>query len=221
MAEDYNELNHDEECWLPKAKDISVWHFDKWKVDKPEDVYTDVCTFDLDFSADIKKALDHIVTTKIPDRHYEFWEELGHPFQFHYTDSTKKLNYSEYPSFNHIVEHLGLVEHPDFDVKVKLFRQKPGQFLPSHIDNFKKSNEDEVRPMAYNAKRFAVALEDWDFGQYWHFGNAFWHQWKKGNCVHWHRTMAHGTANVGHSNRHTLQVTGIPSAKTEALLNKN
>ena len=51
MAEDYNELNHDEECWLPKAKDISVWHFDKWKVDKPEDVYTDVCTFDLDFSA--------------------------------------------------------------------------------------------------------------------------------------------------------------------------
>ena len=41
MAEDYNELNHDEECWLPKAKDISVWHFDKWKVDKPEDVYTD------------------------------------------------------------------------------------------------------------------------------------------------------------------------------------
>ena len=40
MAEEYNELNHDEECWLPKAKDISVWHFDKWKVDKPEDVYS-------------------------------------------------------------------------------------------------------------------------------------------------------------------------------------
>ena len=63
MAEDYNELNHDEECWLPKAKDISVWHFDKWKVDKPEDVYTDVCTFDLDFTEDIKKSLEHIVTT--------------------------------------------------------------------------------------------------------------------------------------------------------------
>jgi hypothetical protein len=32
--------------------------------------------------------------------------------------------------------------------------------------------------------------------------------------------MAHGTANVGHTDRLTLQITGIPSEKTLELLKK-
>ena len=49
MTEKINELNHDDECWGPKAEAISIWHFDKWKVDKPEDVYTSICNFDFFF----------------------------------------------------------------------------------------------------------------------------------------------------------------------------
>ena len=219
MADKINTLNHDDECWGPKAEAISIWHFDKWKVDKPEDVYTSICNFDLDFTDDVKKAEELILKTKAPERHRDFWKDLGHPDP-DYTDSSLKLKYKDFSTFHHIVDYLGLQEHPEFDIKVKLFRQRPGQILPTHIDNYKKSHEEEVSKTALKAKRFAVALTEWDFGHYWHFGNAFWHQWKLGDCVHWDRTMAHGTANVGHTDRLTLQITGIPSEKTLELLKK-
>jgi hypothetical protein len=211
-----NVLNFDEECWGPQAEKISIWHFDPTIVDKPEDVFTQVCNFDYDFSKDIEQAKENLLPTTTYD--VEFWQGLGYP-KIQATDSTNKLPLNDYPTFKKVIDDLGLIEDPNYDIKVKLFRQLPGQILPSHIDNYKKANEKTTSGHALKAVRFAVALNDWNVGHYWHFGNTVWSQWKTGDCVHWHRTMAHGTANVGHTERLTLQITGIPSQKTLSLIN--
>jgi len=210
-----NILNFDKECWGPGAEAISIWHFNPKIKDKEEDVFTRVCNFDFDFTIDVQKAKTNLIPTVTYD--VEFWKGLGYP-QIQATDSTNKLNLDEYPTFKKVIDYLGLIDHPQYDVKVKLFRQLPGQILPSHIDNYKKATEKTTSEYALKAVRFAVALNDWNVGHYWHFGNAVWSQWSLGDCVHWHRTMAHGTANVGHTERLTLQITGLPSSKTLDLI---
>lgn len=211
-----NVSNFDDESWGPKAEKISIWHFDPTIVDKEEDVFMKVCNFDLDFDEDLKKAKENIQPTVT--HHTEFWSGIGYPEGVPITDSSFKFDLSKYPNFKEIIDRLGLVEHKEFDIKVKLFCQRPGQMLPTHIDNYKKASEEKTSEIALTALRFVVALNDWDIGHYWHFGNAVWKQWKKGDCVHWHRTMAHGTANTGHSDRLSLQITGIPSEKTFKLI---
>ena len=215
-------LNFDDECWGPKAEAISIWHFDPKRVDKEEDVFTRVCHFNYDFDQDIEKAESLIKPTVTHND--DVWDDLGYKNISHSvqtTEASSKLNLDDFPTFKLVIDNLGLVEHSEYDIKVKLFRQMPGQILPSHIDNYKKPTEKTTSDIAKQAVRFAVALSDWNVGHYWHFGNAVWQQWSKGDCVHWHRTMAHGTANVGHTPRLTLQITGIPSEHTFKLINSN
>ena len=212
-----NYLNFDDECWGPKAEKISIWHFDPTVKDKEEDVFLRVCHFDNDFTEDVAKAKEQLLTTT--SHHLDFWYSLGYKSKLYATDSTKRLNLKEYPQFKDVVEKLGLIDHEEYPIRTKLFRQQPGQILPSHIDNYKTPTGEKTDEMALKAVRFAVALSDWNVGHYWHFGNAVWQQWKTGECVHWHRTMAHGTANVGHTERLTLQITGVPGEKTLELLN--
>jgi hypothetical protein len=213
-------LNFDDECWGPKAEAISIWHFNPTIVDKMEDVTKSPCHFRGDWTSDIEAVTPLLRETVTYD--VDFWKDLGYPrHKLNITQTTPALNYNDFPKFKKIVDYLSLKIIPEYPVRVLVFRQLPGQILPSHIDNYKKAKEEKTSEHALKAVRFAVALNDWNIGHYWHFGNAVWQQWKAGDCIHWHRTMAHGTANVGHTPRWTLQITGIPSNKTFELLEKN
>lgn len=211
-------MNFDDECWGPKAEAISIWHFDRFKKDNLEDVTYAPCHFRGDWSEDIEKARSLLRETVTYD--VEFWKDLGYS-SIKATQSTPSLNYRDFPKFNKIVDYLGLNDIPEYRLRVRVFRQLSGQILPSHIDNYKKPTEEKPSEHALKAVRFGIALNDWDVGHYWHFGNAVWQQWRAGDCVHWHRTMAHGTANVGHTPRWTLQITGLPSERTLKLIKTN
>jgi len=211
-------LNFDEECWGPKAEELSIWHFDTKVVDKLEDVTYTPCHFRGDWTDEIDAVTPLLRETITYD--IDFWKDLGYP-SVKATQTTPLLNYNDYPKFKKIVDYLQLENRKEYPIRVLAFRQLPGQILPSHIDNYKKAKEKKSSEHALKAVRFAVALNDWYIGQYWHFGNAVWQQWQAGDCVHWHRTMAHGTANVGHQPRWTLQITGVPSDKTLDLIKKS
>jgi len=211
-------FNFDDSSWGPKAEAVSIWHFDRFRKDELENVTCSPCHFRGDWNNDLEKAKVLLRDTVTYD--IDVWKELGYA-NINATQTTPALKYQDFPKFNKIIEYLGLENVAKYPVRVLVFRQLPGQILPSHIDNYKKPTEEKISEYALKAVRFGISLNDWDIGHYWHFGNAVWQQWHAGDCIHWHRTMAHGTANVGHTPRWTLQVTGIPSNRTLELIKNN
>lgn len=106
---------------------------------------------------------------------------------------------------------------------VKLDVQKPGQCFYWHIDNFggllRKARKDYDHLFAGDLDqrkliRFIVFLDDQQTGHHWQQGNLLL-KWKRGDCITWPwRDVPHGTANYGHTNRPTLNITGIATDKT-------
>jgi hypothetical protein len=101
--------------------------------------------------------------------------------------------------------------------------QRPGQVFPFHIDLFSYHRgpelaHDEMDKHPERWARFTVQLRDWEWGHMWGVGNATWKQWHAGDIM-WHpwHNLPHGTANCGHSERISLQITG---PVTDATLRK-
>jgi hypothetical protein len=181
--------------------------------------YTHVCKFQGDFSADIEKAKeyfsDSIKSLRYNDANLEY--AINTPS----SESTFKLNPADFPTFNNVANCLGFINHPEFDIRIKFFRQEPGCIVPIHTDNFGTANgkvkvKEEISSTAI---RVCLALSDWDYGQVWNFGKDIWHDWEVGDCVYWKASTPHGTANFGKSTRYNLQITGIPSQETYDLIN--
>jgi len=106
---------------------------------------------------------------------------------------------------------------------IKLDTQRPGQCFYWHLDNFggmlKRLRKDYDQEFAGDVDqrklmRLIVFLEDQQLGHQWQQGNLLL-KWKKGDCITWPwRDMPHGTANYGHTNRPTLNITGIVTDET-------
>lgn len=102
--------------------------------------------------------------------------------------------------------------------------QLPGQFFPYHVDElpgFKNNEiEHELDKDPLQVARFEIMVYDWVPGHVWAYGNTYWKQWKAGDIA-WHnwRDIPHGTANLSHSPRVTLQVTGRTSQYTRDIVN--
>ena len=67
--------------------------------------------------------------------------------------------------------------------------------------------------------RVFIALNDWQPGQFWEYGNFVHRNWKAGDVTtfDW-RNVPHSTANAGFHPRATLQITGVMTDKTDAYL---
>jgi len=97
--------------------------------------------------------------------------------------------------------------------------QNPGCVFPYHIDEIpgiKNNNPNSILDKDPKwAARFEIQVLDWQPGHVWSIGNTYWKQWRAGDII-WHdwRHTPHGTANLGRSDRITLQITGICTEKT-------
>ena len=183
------------------------------------DSFISVCKFNGDFTEDIENAKKYF-SDAIKDMRYKD-AGIEHALNVPSSESTTKLNINEFSSFKKIIEHLGFVDHKEFGIRLKFFRQNPGCIVPIHVDNFgTTSGKTKVKQeIAQQAIRVGIAMSDWDYGQLWSFGKEFWANWKIGDCVYWKPETLHGTANFGNSTRYNLQITGIPSQKTIDLIN--
>jgi hypothetical protein len=101
------------------------------------------------------------------------------------------------------------------DCMNRIHVQMPGQVWHLHIDKLYKWNPEDPSKV----QRFFIALNDWQPGQFWEYGNFHWNKWKAGEVTtfDW-ANVPHSTANAGHYPRVTLQITGVETEKTREFL---
>jgi hypothetical protein len=85
---------------------------------------------------------------------------------------------------------------------------KPGVILPEHVDTFNRFKE------LYNTEnkvivRALIMLEDWQQGHYLDMNRVASTNWKAGDYYVWEEDCPHTAANIGTTNRYTLQLTGL------------
>ena len=85
----------------------------------------------------------------------------------------------------------------------------PGTVLPQHSDTYKKFCELHDIDDIMTIRRYLVMLEDWQSGHYFELANTAQVPWTAGDVFYWHGDCPHLAANMGHTDRYTLQLTGV------------
>ena len=90
-----------------------------------------------------------------------------------------------------------------------VYRMTPGTVLPEHSDTYGKFREIyDVTPDAV-IRRYVIFLEDWQSGHYCEIDDAPVVNWTQGKGVFWNGDTPHIAANIGRTDRYTLQITGV------------
>lgn len=99
--------------------------------------------------------------------------------------------------------------------KMRLHVQRPGQLWNLHLDKLEKWNPEDPSQVM----RIMIALNDWQPGHFFSYGNYVYTQWRAGDVTtfDW-QNIPHATANAGHGPRATLQITGVVTQKTRDFL---
>ena len=221
------------------TKNQSSWHFDPSVPPTPgTDSYTHVCRFTNDFTQAIVKCLPEAKASTWSSRN-NYDKKIEEEGLYSATPEEndliraganpkmevfKRTEAKDVELFRRVARWLGLE-----DPSIKFHNQTTGQMLVWHIDNFAarperdnsyKVTEFDKDPL--KMRRFAVMLDDWKHGQVFQLGNAFFTQWKAGDCITWEwRDMPHATCNMGWWDRPMLQLTGYTTETTNEILSKS
>lgn len=90
-----------------------------------------------------------------------------------------------------------------------LYRMTPGCTLPNHSDTYSKYKKLLDIKKSESIHRAIIFLEDWQSGHYFEINDKPILDWQAGDCVWWQYDVPHIAANVGITDRYTLQITGI------------
>ena len=85
----------------------------------------------------------------------------------------------------------------------------PGTALPEHQDTYDRFRKICNVTNPTKIYRAVIFLEDWHQGHYFDIDGVPITQWRAGDGVWWNWDTKHTAANVGKSNRYTLQITGL------------
>jgi hypothetical protein len=88
------------------------------------------------------------------------------------------------------------------------YRMTPGCVLPTHGDTYIKFKEIYAVPSQAAVVRVIIFLEDWHSGHYMEMDGTPVINWRAGDWVSWHNDFPHLAANMGRTDRYTLQLTG-------------
>lgn len=95
-----------------------------------------------------------------------------------------------------------------------IYRMGPGCVLPTHSDTYVKFRQIYNIDQAQSICRAVVMLEDWQSGHYFEIDGQPQTKWLAGDTFVWRDDVPHLAANVGMTNRYTLQITGVPIENT-------
>jgi len=128
------------------------------------------------------------------------WKFHGLRFP-HYTGDL--INHNDCPAWAHgLAQGLGLD-----NVGVSLYKMSPGRVLPGHSDTYRMYKKvlgiDHTRIF-----RIVVFLEDWQSGHILEVDKRLVTGWKAGDWVGWRYDTHHLAANLGTTDRYTMQITG-------------
>jgi hypothetical protein len=223
----------------------SKWNYDAMAPTSDDD-YKVICQFQGDWSEEIKHAYedateDTLRNYRPRDASKEDYdmndgerldmlkagglEDLAAMWNIVFYNASRpdKKYIKGYDKFLKIINELGLDCHQG-----RVHIQRLGQMTPMHIDNQMRYARKKWRKIwkdgrgdkdPLKLRRFLIALNDWDYGHAWQFGNSMYSQYRAGECVDWDWTrIPHGTANFGFTDRLTLQLTGFITDKTRELM---
>ena len=91
-----------------------------------------------------------------------------------------------------------------------VYRMCPGTTLPNHTDTYAKFREIYNIQDPNTIFRAVIFLENWQSGHYFEIDGEPETEWPAGEYVVWRNDVQHLAANVGTTDRYTLQITGIP-----------
>lgn len=88
------------------------------------------------------------------------------------------------------------------------YKMCPGDIIPEHVDTFARFKK------VYNTDnktivRALILMEDWQQGHYLDLDNVAYTDWRAGDYVIWTEKGPHTAANIGKTDRYTLQLTGL------------
>lgn len=95
-----------------------------------------------------------------------------------------------------------------------VYRMTPGCVLPNHSDTYAKFRELFSITDPETIYRAVIFLEDWQSGHYLEIDETSITHWAAGDAVIWQGSTPHLAANIGKTNRYTLQITGISDENT-------
>lgn len=89
-----------------------------------------------------------------------------------------------------------------------IYRMTPGCVLPWHRDTYQKFKILHDIRDCHTIRRALVFLEDWQSGHYFELDGEPITKWSAGDAVAWCYDTPHIAANMGTTDRYTLQITG-------------
>jgi hypothetical protein len=201
------------------TKQRSTYHFDNFKLDPAQDQVTFLGNIDpfwqseLATIKELAKPKTWRTRGQASDRSKEEYDQEDHDLeQFGYGKDhiVSDLTWDVPRIFNPLQIQFGM-----YNSKMRLHVQRPGQIWNLHLDKLEKWNpEDPTKVM-----RVMIALNDWEPGHFFSYGNYVHTGWRAGD-VHtfdW-QNIPHSTANAGHGPRITLQLTGVVTDQTREFL---
>jgi hypothetical protein len=90
------------------------------------------------------------------------------------------------------------------------YRMGPGTVLPNHADTYVRYREIHDIKDPSTIFRAVIFLENWQSGHYFEIDGNPETEWPAGQYIVWRNDVRHLAANIGMTDRYTLQITGIP-----------
>jgi len=94
------------------------------------------------------------------------------------------------------------------DVCTSYYRMSTGTILPEHQDTYKNYIKLHNVKDPTTIKRALIFLENWQTGHYLEINKQPVLGWSKGDYAVWEYRTPHMAANIGPTDRYTLQITG-------------
>jgi hypothetical protein len=202
--------------------DHSRYHFDYLKIDQPGDWFQVLGRFEGDWAEEVAQAKgkpitwatrkfygnDNDTASSMLTQEENDLRTTGAPVDLALTDAV--FDITAYPTLTRMSEYFGIE-----DAKIRMHYQQPGQMFNLHIDKLQERCPDNPERVI----RMTIMLTDWEPGQFYLYGNCTYSYWRAGD-VHifdW-ANVPHATANASRSMRPVLQVTGLKTDLTRALL---
>ena len=91
-----------------------------------------------------------------------------------------------------------------------VYRMGPGTTLPNHSDTYVRFRKLYNIQDTNSIFRAVVFLEDWQSGHYLEINEDPVVEWAAGETIIWKNNTRHLAANMGVTDRYTLQITGVP-----------
>jgi len=125
------------------------------------------------------------------------WQSIGHIYENYTGDIVEWGDLPEY--VKELAAETGL-----HNVGCSLYKMQPGRIIPEHQDTY----ATYKKIFNNNIRRYVVFLEDWQSGHYLEIKNDAIINWKAGDWVSWEYDTPHLAANLGSTDRYTMQITG-------------